>query len=134
MINEGDIFKQSLRYSQEAVETFAQVTGDNNPIHIDATYAATTVFKKPIMHGFLSGSIFSKIFGTQFPGEGTIYVKQALEFKRPMYVDTDYEAVCTVLSVDRDKHFATVSTQILDVVTQKVVLDGQATIMHKDRI
>lgn len=134
MITVGNVFKQTLRYSQEDVKSFADVTGDNNPIHLDEAYAANTVFKKPIMHGFLSGSIFSKIFGTQFPGEGTIYLKQSMEFKRPMFVDTDYEAVCTVLSTDPEKHTATVQTQIFDLSTQKVVLDGQATIMHKEKI
>lgn len=134
MITVGNVFKQTLRYSQEDVKSFAAVTGDNNPIHLDEAYAANTVFKKPIMHGFLSGSIFSKIFGTQFPGEGTIYLKQSMEFKRPMFVDTDYEAVCTVLDTDPEKHTAIVQTQIFDLSTQKVVLDGQATIMHKEKI
>ena len=72
----GLSYEHEFSFSQDSVKRFAEVTGDNNPIHLDSVYAATTPFKKPIMHGFLSGSIFSKVFGTIYPGEGTIYLKQ----------------------------------------------------------
>jgi len=68
-LNEKDEYRLTFSYSQEQVNKFAEVTGDNNPLHLDEEYAATTMFKRPIMHGFLGGSVFSKIFGTLFPGE-----------------------------------------------------------------
>src|SRR5688572_3317080 len=95
-VETGTVFTHQFSYTQEEVNRFAEVTGDTNPVHTDAAYAATTMFKKPIMHGFLGGSIFSKVFGTMFPGEGTIYLKQSMSFVKPMYVDTIYEATFTV--------------------------------------
>ncbi len=130
----GDIFRHTFSFSQEQVARFAEVTGDLNPLHLDETYAATTAFKRPIMHGFLGGSIFSKVFGTLFPGEGTVYLSQTMKFLRPMYVNTEYEAVFTVKDIQADKNLAIVTTQMLDKTSQKVTIDGEATVMNKNVI
>ena len=134
MIQEGDIFRKSFRFSQQDVEKFAEVTGDNNPVHLDAAYAAKTLFKKPIMHGFLGGSFFSRVFGTMFPGEGTLYLRQVMEFRKPMFVDTAYEAVFTVQQVDAEKHRAIVQTQVLDKESGAVTINGEATVMNTEKI
>ncbi len=134
MLQLADTYTYLFCFSQDDVAAFAQVTGDNNPLHLDADYAATTPFRQPIMHGFLGGSVFSKVFGTLFPGEGTVYLKQSMEFLRPMLVDTHYEAHFTISAIDREKHRATVSTKIVDTVTQKETLRGEAVIMHAEKL
>ena len=100
----NDIYKHEFSFSQSDIVKFADVTGDKNPVHLDANYAATTMFKVPIMHGMLGASLFSKVFGTLFPGEVTIYLKQSLAFMKPMFVDTAYEAVFTVKEINNYKH------------------------------
>ena len=80
MIQVNDTYTHKFSYSQQQVEEFARVTGDNNPVHTNAEFAATTMFKVPIMHGMLGAALFSKIFGTLFPGDGTIYLSQTLNF------------------------------------------------------
>ena len=134
MIKVGEIYTHSFKFSQDEVNRFAEVTGDKNPVHLDAAYAAKTMFKRPIMHGMLSASLFSKVFGTLFPGEGTIYLKQSLSFLKPMYVDTDYEAVFTVKEVIGDKNRATVETLIKDKNTGLVCTSGEATVLNVDKI
>lgn len=134
MIEQGHVYTHEFSFTQSDVEQFAKVTGDNNPVHLDAAYAATTMFKKPIMHGFLGGAVFSKIFGTLFPGEGTIYLKQSMSFMRPMFVDTVYEARMTVKEVIREKHRITVETIIADKTTGDVTISGEATVMNTNRI
>ena len=134
MIKVGEIYIHDFRFSQEEVNRFAEVTGDKNPVHLDAEYAAKTMFKRPIMHGMLSASLFSKVFGTLFPGEGTIYLKQSLGFLKPMYVDTDYEAVFTVKEVVADKNRATVETLIKDKNTGLVCTSGEALVLNVDKI
>src|SRR5215217_2340945 len=94
----GASFEYPFTISQEEVQRFSDLTGDNNPIHLDAEYAATTAFKRPIIHGMLGATVFTKVLGTQFPGFGSIYLKQTLEFLRPMFVDTDYKAVFKIQS------------------------------------
>lgn len=134
MIEQGTTYNHTFRFTQKEVELFAQVTGDKNPVHLDADYAAKTMFKRPIMHGFLGGSVFSKVFGTLFPGEGTIYLKQSMAFMRPMFVDTDYEVKMTVKEVNKEKHRATVETIIADKTTGDVVINGEATVMNVEKI
>ena len=134
MLSIDQTYSHSFSFNQEEVEHFAAVSGDNNPVHLDAEYAAGTIFKKPIIHGFLAGSIFSKVFGTLFPGEGTVYLKQNMDFLRPMFVDTDYEAVFKVKEIDQAKHRALIETIILDKNTQKQTIKGEALIMNTEKI
>jgi len=82
----------------------------------------------------LSASLFSKVFGTLFPGEGTIYLKQSLSFMKPMYVDTDYEAVFTVKEVMYDKNRAIIETLIKDKANGLVCTSGEAVVMNVDKI
>ncbi len=134
MIQLNQIYTHEFQFSQKEVEQFAQVTGDKNPVHLDAEYAATTMFKKPIMHGMLSASLFSKVFGTLFPGEGTIYLKQSLNFLRPMYVDTTYVAVFTVKEIVKEKNRAIVETVIKDKANDTLCTSGEATVMNVNKI
>ena len=124
----------SFRFSQADVDAFAHVTGDNNPLHSDALFAAQTPFKRPIIHGMLGASIFTKVLGTEFPGFGSVYMRQTLEFLRPMFVDTDYEAVFTVQAIDIAKHTAEVLGEIRDKQTGKVTTRGIALLMHREKI
>lgn len=134
MIENGQTYTHEFSFTQDEVNRFAEVTGDKNPVHIDAAYAAKTMFKRPIMHGMLGASLFSKVFGVLFPGEGTIYLKQSLSFLRPMYVDTKYEAVFTVKEVIKDKNRAVIETLIKDKDTGNVCTSGEATVMNVDKI
>lgn len=134
MITLDEIFKHEFSFTQEQVIAFAEVTGDINPIHLDAVYAATTMFKRPIMHGMLGACLFSKVFGTFYPGEGTIYLSQTLAFKRPMYIDTKYEVVFSVKEIIAEKNRATVSTSIVDLESNTIVVTGEAIIMNVNQI
>lgn len=129
-IENGTVYTHDFSFSQEDVNCFAEVTGDRNPIHTDADYAAGTMFKRPIMHGFLGGAIFSKVFGTLFPGEGTIYLKQSMAFVKPMFVDTMYTATFTVTDVNNEKHRAQVETIISEKESGEATIKGEATVMN----
>lgn len=133
MIALNTVHRHKFSFTQDDVILFAKVSGDHNPLHLDAEFAATTPFKRPIIHGALASSIFSKVMGTEFPGFGSVYLKQVSEFKRPMFVDTDYEAVFTVVSIDEKKHTAEVKCEIFDVATNKKTTDGMATIMNAEQ-
>lgn len=125
------VHRYAFRFSQADVIDFARVTGDNNPLHLDAEFAATTPFKRPIIHGMLGASVFTKVLGTEFPGYGSVYLAQTLEFLRPMFVDTEYEAAFTVKTINPDKHTAEIFGEIRDAQTGKVTTRGTATLMHK---
>ena len=124
-------FDHFFRFTQDQVVHFAELTGDDNPLHLDAEYAATTNFKRPIIHGMLGATVFTKVLGTQFPGFGSVYLKQTLEFLRPMFVETEYKAVFTIKSIQVEKHIAEIATEIVDVNTKKVVTRGVATMINE---
>ena len=79
---------QTSSFSKTITETdvylFAGITGDFNPAHINAQYAANTQFKERIAHGMLSASLISTILGTSLPGKGTIYLGQQVKFLSPV--------------------------------------------------
>lgn len=114
MVKQGDVYKHGVKFTQADVVKFAEVTGDFNPIHIDAEYAAKTMFKKPIVHGFLSGAVFSKVFGTLFPGEGTIYLSQEMKFLAPIFVEEQYEARFEVMEVNTEKHIGIINCSLVN--------------------
>ena len=124
-------FEYQFKFSQDDVISFAEATGDKNPIHLDDTYAKNTIFKRTILHGFLGGSVFSKVFGTMFPGEGTIYLKQNMSFFKPMFTEVDYVAVFTVMEIFPQKNRAMVKTEILN-NDKEIITTGEALISHKD--
>jgi 3-hydroxybutyryl-CoA dehydratase len=120
----------NFSFNQNDVLAFAEASGDKNPIHLDDDYAEKSIFRRRILHGFLGGSVFSKVFGTIFPGEGTIYLKQDMTFLKPMFVDTSYKAVFNVLKIYPLKNRALIKTEIQD-NNGTVIITGEAIIQHE---
>lgn len=81
----GDFYEHKKTFNEQEVLTFADITTDHNPAHVDKEYAAKTMFKSQIVHGMFVGSLFSAIFGVYLPGLGSIYIKQSLKFTKPVY-------------------------------------------------
>ena len=129
MYSNGFVFNHHFSFTQKQVEAFAEITGDDNPVHLDEAYASKTIFQKRIIHGFLGASVFSKVFGTLFPGEGTIYLSQTMAFHRPMFTDKNYKATFVIDSIDTEKKRAVVNTVIYDEADKKIVT-GQAVVMN----
>ena len=129
MIKTGDTYQHALMFQQSDVDAFARITGDNNPIHLDADFAKNTIFGKPIVHGFYSASVFSMVFGTKFPGEGTIYLYQDMKFMAPVFVDQPYKAKFEVLEVNTEKHTGVIKC-ILEDENGKAVIEGTAKLKN----
>jgi len=106
---------------------FAQVSGDNNPVHLDEAFAAQTPFKTRIAHGMLSAAYISAVIGTQLPGPGTIYMQQALRFKRPVKIGDEVTTIATVTEIDPVKGRVSIETVCL--VGGKPVIEGEALVM-----
>lgn len=68
------------------VDAFAELSGDNNPLHVDEAYAQKTVFGKRVVHGMLLGGLVSQLVGMQLPGRRALLLKESLEFKKPVFI------------------------------------------------
>lgn len=90
-------------FSAQDVFAFAQLSQDDNPVHVNAEYAKNSIFKKQVVHGVLITSMFSKIFGTIYPGNGGIYMSQASKFIKPAYIDEAITATVTLTAFDDEK-------------------------------
>ncbi len=112
---------------REKVDAFGKATGDYNPVHFDEDFCAGTMFKKPIAHGMLTGSLFSTIFGTVYPGEGSIYAGQSLKFLKPVYIGEELTAEIVVKEVIEEKKICIIETTCYNNKEEKVVT-GEATI------
>lgn len=131
MIQLGDQFKHQFNFTQEQVNLFAQVTGDINPLHIDPIAGAQSPFGRNIIHGFLGGSVFTKIFGALWKADGHIYMKQTMQWLKPMFVDTDYEAIITVKEIFPEKNRILYDCAIFDVRNGEKTFTGEALLMNK---
>ncbi len=129
MIEIGDYYEEKISFPKESIIKFAEVSGDFNPIHVSDHYAQLSLFGRPIVHGMLAASVFSKILGTKFPGEGTVYLAQNLKFIAPVYPDTDYYARVEVIEINRDKHNAVFTTTLEDAEKHQCIL-GTAKIKN----
>ncbi len=98
--------------SLDDIRAFAAVSGDTNPAHLDAQYAAQTLFHDVIAHGMWGGALISALLGTQFPGPGTIYLEQQLFFTKPVRVGDTLTVAATVLSKDAEKHAVELDCQV----------------------
>ena len=121
----------SKTVTEQDIIAFAEVTGDKNPVHLDAAYAAKTMFKQRIAHGMLTAGYISAVFGMELPGPGAIYVSQTLNFKGPVKIgDTVVTKVKIVelIAAKRRARFDCVCS-----VDGKLVLEGEAVLMVPGR-
>lgn len=94
----GKLATKTVRIDEEMVNFFAKASGDWNPVHHNANYAKEAGFTGCIAHGMLTGSLFSGMLGSDFPGEGTIYLSQSLRFLAPVSVGSEVTAKMRVVS------------------------------------
>jgi 3-hydroxybutyryl-CoA dehydratase len=126
---------RSARFAKTITEAdilmFAAVSGDTNPVHLDAEAAAASMFKERIAHGMLSAGLISAVLGTKLPGPGTVYLAQNLKFRAPVKIGDTVTAVVEVTALDPAKKRATLSTTCL--VGGKPVIEGEAVVMVPSR-
>ncbi len=84
-INIGDVHEFEKVITKEDIETFAGLTGDYNPLHVNEDFAKNTSFKKNVVHGMLAGSLFSTLVGMYCPGRDNLYLAQSLNFVKPIF-------------------------------------------------
>jgi 3-hydroxybutyryl-CoA dehydratase len=110
--------------TEAAIAAFADVSGDHNPLHLDEAFAAKTPFRGRIAHGMLAGAYISAILGNTLPGPGSIYVSQALRFKRPIRIGDEVTVRAEITAIDERQAHVTVATTC--VVKGKVAVEGEA--------
>jgi 3-hydroxybutyryl-CoA dehydratase len=124
----GDSAQRTRTITDADIQAFAAASGDENPVHTDAAYAATTRFGRPIAHGMLSASLVSAVLGNDLPGPGSIYLGQTLSFKAPVYAGDTITGRVECVKFREDKSIATFRTTVTN-QDGVLVLEGEAVIL-----
>ncbi len=123
----GQSFTVNRVITAADVQTFAQLTGDDNPIHVDEEYASTTRFGKPIVHGVFLLGIVSKVLGRDFPGHGSVAVSISARFLRPVPVGSEITVEVKITEkLERMQH---IRGRVYVYVGGKMALGGEATLI-----
>jgi 3-hydroxybutyryl-CoA dehydratase len=114
------------------IVTFAELTGDTNPVHLDAEYAAQSMFGERIAHGMLVAGLISAVLGTRLPGPNSIYLGQDLKFTAPVKIGDTITVTATVTEKRDDKRIIKLRTTATNQRGETVV-DGSAVIKKAGR-
>ena len=124
----GDKASRTQTISDEMIRSFAELTGDTNPVHLDDAYAAGTRFGRRIAHGMIAAGLVSATLANDLPGPGTVYLSQTLQFKAPVYPGDTITTTVEVKAVRPDKPIVTLATSCIN-QDNKVVLEGEAVVL-----
>jgi len=124
----GDTASVTKTITQEDIENFADLSGDRNPIHLDADYASRTRFGQRISHGILTSSLISAVIGNVLPGTGSIYLGQTLRFTAPVFAGDTIIARATITAIREDKPILTLETLCTN-QRGEVVISGEASVL-----
>ena len=123
----GDGFTWTRHVTEADIQGFAEVTGDDNPIHLDAEYAATTSFGRPVAHGVYILGLASKVLGRDFPGPGSVAVSLSAKFLRPVPVGE--EVTIEVKVSEKIERFKHVKIRLYAYVNGKMAVGGEAVVI-----
>ncbi len=128
-VSVGQKATREMTVTEEVVAAYAEVTGDRNPLHFDAEFAAGTRFKRLIAQGGIATGLLHALVAMDMPGAGSVFLSQSWNFPKPVYIGDTIRAEATVKSVHDRRGIAK-----LDIVIENqdgdTVLSGEATVMQ----
>ncbi len=130
-LSAGQSAEMSKTITSADIMSFAQATGDFNPVHIDDEAAKRSPFGERIAHGMLSAGLISAVLGMKLPGPGVIYMSQSLRFVRPVKIGDTITARAEVIEVMTAKKRAKLATTCRN-QNGEMVLEGEALVMVPD--
>ena len=128
-IRKGDQFSNHRFISDEDVNVFAQVTGDDNPIHLDGEYASSTRFGGRIVHAVFLLGLISKVLGRDFPGPGSVAVTISCRFLRPVPVNSEVRVDIKIVEKLEARRLIRAKTYVYLVDGNKMAVAGEVTFM-----
>ena len=115
-------------FTLDDVQTFALMSGDVNPAHVDAEFAASDPFHAVVAHGMWTAALISNVLGMQLPGPGTVYLGQNLQFRKPVFLGDTVRVTVTVASIDLPARRVTLHCAVVNQRNETVV-EGDALVL-----
>jgi acyl dehydratase len=126
-IQVGQVATLKCSFTQKDFDRFADLTGDNNPIHVDPEFSARTRFGKTVAHGMLLYSTICRVLSTQYPGTGFLQIKQEMMFQNPTYTDTQITVTLKVTDFQPARQLVNMST-VISLPDGKLACNGSTLI------
>lgn len=120
----------SKKVTERDVATFAEISGDRNPLHLDENFAKGTRFGARIAHGGFTFAIISAVLGMELPGPGTVYMSQNLKFLKPVFFDDTITATVELTAIRTDKGIITCKTDCTNQRGEKIA-EGEAVVFNE---
>ncbi len=121
----GDTASRSLTLTAEHVATFAELTGDYNPLHFDEDFVSKTKFGRLVVQGGLTTGLLHALVAMDLPGPGTVFLSQDWKFTAPVFIGDTITAQAEVTSVHATKPVCQLAIRVLR-QEDEVVLEGEA--------
>lgn len=125
----GDLYEETIVITGETIQKFAEFSGDFNPIHFDDSVAIAQGFPRRIAHGMISASFFSKIYATQFPGPGSVFLGQNLKFHYPVFVEDRLFYRLEVMEKKENKPIFLIKNEVYN-EDKKILISGESLIKY----
>lgn len=122
----------SKAFSEQDVLHYADLSTDDNPLHLNEEFARQTRAGGRVIHGMVTASLISAIVGTRLPGPGCLWMSQEMRFLAPVRVGETVRAKAELISVDTNKQRVRLATTCK--VGNRSVLDGEALIWVPSRV
>jgi acyl dehydratase len=132
-ISIGKTFKLSHTVTLEDVMSFAKLTGDYNPLHVDSSFAERTTFGKQVVHGMLTASFVSTIIGMLIPGPGSLWLSQTIQFSKPTFIGDDITVIAKVKAKSNSTRTISLEINIFNQNKEKLI-SGESTVRMLDVI
>lgn len=123
----GDSRQLTKTITEHDLRRFVELTGDDNPLHVDREFARQTAFKEVVVHGMLGASFISTVIGTRLPGPGALWISQSMDFLLPVRLGDELTVTCTVLRKHERDRLLDLETRIVN-QHQQTVLQGQGKV------
>jgi acyl dehydratase len=94
---------RSRTFTAEDVEGFARLSGDRNPLHFDAGFAAETKVGRLVVQGGLTTGLFNALVAMDLPGPGSVFLHQEWDYPAPVYIGDTVIAEAEVTEARADK-------------------------------
>ena len=120
-----DVFTFNHTFSREDIDVFSKITGDRNLLHLDRDFALRKGFKSEAVFGMLSASLFSRLIGMYCPGKNALYLSQSIDFKKPLFVNSEITVKGTVLKKFDKFKMIKMKTEIID--DTNIYITGEAS-------
>jgi acyl dehydratase len=121
----GQKATRSITLTAEHVKSYAEMTGDRNPLHFDEDFASKTKFKKLVVQGGLTTGLLHALVAMDMPGPGTVFLSQNWKFTTPVFIGDTITAEAEILSIHASKPVTQLKVTITR-QTGETVLDGEA--------